>query len=215
MSENYYTILGVERSATQAEINKAYCCFNSIIDLGFQVKGISFGSIHREINESYKVLSDQRKRAIYDSILDRIEKGGSLEVPEKKLAYFKNEKIFDEIQQVVRNLILLGPCETDPYPFFKQLCQLLSAENIALINKYSNPSDKKVIIRDLMGILQYFPFPYSRYLTGKMMVLAGTDERLKSAIRTTVKTEKFRSLIKRYGWGMIVAFFALFIFTGS
>lgn len=215
MSENYYTILGVPRSATAAEINNAYCAFNCIIDLGFKVKGISLQSIHREIIEAYKVLSNPRNRAIYDSILDWIEKGGGLGISEKDLSFFKIEKIFDEIQQIVKTLILLSPYEINITAFFKSLCSLLKTENLSLINKISHPSDKKVIIRDLMGILHHFPFPYSRYLAGKIMILAGTDEKLRSAIRFRVKREQFRCILTRYGWGIIFFGSFLYLFTGS
>jgi molecular chaperone DnaJ len=64
MAKDYYKILGIEKSATKEEIKKA---FRKLAHKYHPDKGGGDESKFKEINEAYQVLSDDRKRAEYDS----------------------------------------------------------------------------------------------------------------------------------------------------
>lgn len=64
MAKDYYKVLGVEKSATKEEIKKA---FRKLAHKYHPDKGGGDEAKFKEVNEAYQVLSDDRKRAEYDS----------------------------------------------------------------------------------------------------------------------------------------------------
>src|SRR5574343_483941 len=62
MSTDYYTILGIDKSATQEDVKKA---FHKLAHKHHPDKGGDEKKF-KEINEAYQVLSDKTKRAQYD-----------------------------------------------------------------------------------------------------------------------------------------------------
>jgi len=62
MAQDYYTILGIDKSATQDEVKKA---FHKLAHKYHPDKGGDEKKF-KEINEAYQVLSDQKKRQQYD-----------------------------------------------------------------------------------------------------------------------------------------------------
>ena len=63
MSKDYYKILGVERSASDEELKKA---FRRLAHQHHPDKATGNADKFKEINEAYQVLSDKTKRAQYD-----------------------------------------------------------------------------------------------------------------------------------------------------
>lgn len=64
MSKNYYSILGVEKSATKDDIKKA---FRKLAHQYHPDKQGGDEGKFKEVNEAYSILSDDKKRAEYDS----------------------------------------------------------------------------------------------------------------------------------------------------
>ncbi|MDP3955744.1 MAG: molecular chaperone DnaJ [bacterium] len=64
MSKNYYDVLGVERSASKDDIKKA---FRKLAHKFHPDKSDGDESRFKEVNEAYQILSDDKKRAEYDS----------------------------------------------------------------------------------------------------------------------------------------------------
>jgi molecular chaperone DnaJ len=64
MSKNYYEILGVERNASKSEIKKA---FRELAHKYHPDKKGGDEAKFKEINEAYSILSDDQKRAEYDT----------------------------------------------------------------------------------------------------------------------------------------------------
>jgi len=73
MQKNYYEILGVEKSASKEDIKKA---FRKLAHKFHPDKKDGDESKFKEINEAYSVLSDDKKRAEYDSY-GRVFDGGA------------------------------------------------------------------------------------------------------------------------------------------
>jgi molecular chaperone DnaJ len=63
-AKNYYEILGVQKSATKEEIKKA---FHKLAHKFHPDKGTGDADKFKEVSEAYSILSDDKKRAEYDS----------------------------------------------------------------------------------------------------------------------------------------------------
>src|SRR5436190_20880430 len=64
MSKDYYEILGIDKKAPKEEIKKA---FRTLAHKYHPDKKTGDNAKFKEINEAYSVLSDDKKRAEYDS----------------------------------------------------------------------------------------------------------------------------------------------------
>ncbi len=73
MAKDYYQILGIPKSASKEEIKKA---FRKLAHKYHPDKGGGDESKFKEVNEAYQVLSDDRKRAEYDSYGQTFNGGG-------------------------------------------------------------------------------------------------------------------------------------------
>ncbi len=73
MNKDYYTILGVSRTASQDEIKKAY---RKLAHQHHPDKKGGDESKFKEINEAYQVLSDPKKRSNYDNFGFAYNDGG-------------------------------------------------------------------------------------------------------------------------------------------
>jgi molecular chaperone DnaJ len=73
MAKDYYTILGIERSASKDEIKKA---FRKLAHKYHPDKSGGSEEKFKEINEAYTILSDDKKKAEYDSYGRTFSTGG-------------------------------------------------------------------------------------------------------------------------------------------
>jgi curved DNA-binding protein len=76
--KDYYKILGVERSATEAEIKKAY---RKLAAQHHPDKPTGDESKFKEISEAYEVLSDKQKRARFDQFGSGYQNGQHFDPP--------------------------------------------------------------------------------------------------------------------------------------
>lgn len=70
MSKNYYEILGVNKSATDDEIKKAYRSLAKKYHPDLNQNSPEAAEKLKEVNEAYEVLSDKTKRSNYDNFGD-------------------------------------------------------------------------------------------------------------------------------------------------
>lgn len=70
MAKNYYEILGVEKTASQDDIKKAYLKLAKKYHPDLNPGDATAGEKLKEVNEAYEILSDQTKRSNYDNFGD-------------------------------------------------------------------------------------------------------------------------------------------------
>ncbi len=73
--KNYYTILGVDRNATQEEIKKAYQRLAHLYHPDKNRGDEAAKGKFIEMQEAYEVLKDRKKRRKYDRMLDERSQG--------------------------------------------------------------------------------------------------------------------------------------------
>src|SRR4028118_124427 len=74
MAKDFYKILGVERTADEKEIKRAYRKLARQHHPDINPNDKSAEAKFKEINEAYQVLSDQEKRDLYDQLGDDYDK---------------------------------------------------------------------------------------------------------------------------------------------
>ena len=77
---NYYEVLGVEITATNAEVRKAFK--KQALSVHPDKASEASNDAWLKLSKAYEVLSDQERRADYDRLL-RKEKGGKLSAYDK------------------------------------------------------------------------------------------------------------------------------------
>jgi len=78
MAKDYYQILGIPKGASKDEIKKA---FRKLAHKYHPDKGGGDDSKFKEVNEAYQILSDDRKRAEYDSYGETFAGGPEADQP--------------------------------------------------------------------------------------------------------------------------------------
>jgi len=73
MAKDYYTLLGVDKTASQDEIKKAY---RKLAHTHHPDKRGGNEAKFKEVNEAYSVLSDPKKRSQYDQFGQAFGNGG-------------------------------------------------------------------------------------------------------------------------------------------
>ncbi|MDH6593989.1 curved DNA-binding protein [Variovorax sp. TBS-050B] len=76
--KDYYSALGLERTASEDEVRKAYRKLARKYHPDVS-KEADAETRMRDINEAYDVLRDKEKRAAYDALADRVARGGHAE----------------------------------------------------------------------------------------------------------------------------------------
>ena len=115
-TDNHYTILGVDRQATTEIIQAAYMRLREGYVQGSGIDEPDF----QQIKYAYEVLSDAKRRAIYDSLLGEIEEPVldlSLHASRTQIALSESEQVFylrldikppeQDVQQLPLNLCLV------------------------------------------------------------------------------------------------------------
>lgn len=74
--KDYYATLGVERAATEDDVRKAYRRLARKYHPDVSKEADAEARM-RDVNEAYDVLRDKEKRTAYDSLADRVARGGN------------------------------------------------------------------------------------------------------------------------------------------
>lgn len=91
--QDYYSILGVEKNATEADLKKAYRALGKKYHPDVNPDKEGAAAMMQDINEAYETLSDPKKRAEYDSGGSK-SSGGSYSA---QGGYKESHDIFDDI----------------------------------------------------------------------------------------------------------------------
>lgn len=136
--KNLYEILGIEKTATEQEIKKAY---NKLLRKYSPEKE---PEKYKEIREAYDTLRDSERRKNYDAYFDHGDEIQKLEEEANNLIekeeYSQAEKILKKILIISPEIIHIRELLGDVFFFQKKYNESIKQYN-TLINEYNNNSD--------------------------------------------------------------------------
>lgn len=91
--KDYYALLEVKRNATSDEIKKAYRHLAKMYHPDSNIGNSEAEEKIKEINEAYEVLSDERKKKKYDSLINRFNFMSGIEFDPKNFGFNKKKEI--------------------------------------------------------------------------------------------------------------------------
>jgi curved DNA-binding protein CbpA len=209
MKENYYTILGVNRDASEDDVRKAYRKLALTYHPDRNQPGDKAAEARfREIVEAYNVLIDKNRRIIYDYDLKKgIPKAAQHARPAKPAATQTSprpepvtpltickqaQKIRSEVD-VIENKSRIKQAE-----LYKVLNTLLSLKNIEIVQSAGDRKITRRLIEEIIGASRYIAVPYVERLSAKLVKLAAADNELILEIHQNHRKRKNREKLKQY-----------------
>ncbi|RYY24551.1 MAG: J domain-containing protein [Chitinophagaceae bacterium] len=212
MKENYYTILGVNRDASEDDVRKAYRKLALIYHPDRNKTGDKVAEERfREIVEAYNVLADKNRRILYDYDLNkgipkvqqqtrpaRHAKPAATQTPPRPEAITHHtickqaHKIRTEVD-IIENKSRIKQAE-----LYKALNTLLSLKHIEIVQTAADRKITRRIIEDVIGASRYVAVPYVERLSSKLVKLAAADNELILEIHRNFNKRKNREKFRQY-----------------
>jgi len=91
--KDYYALLEIKRNATSEEIKKAYRHLAKMYHPDSNIGNTEAEEKIKEINEAYEVLSDEKKKKKYDSLINRFNFMSGIDFDPKSFGFNKKKEI--------------------------------------------------------------------------------------------------------------------------
>jgi hypothetical protein len=184
--KDYYKILEIEPSATGDEIKKAYRRLAHLYHPDKHAADVYASAKFSEIKEAYEILSNPFKKEYY--------------LQQRWFAQSTGKPISNEITTPVtmlkkmlaldRYVSTLDAHRIHYQSLYVYICDLLSDENIQIINGFGDHHVNEEIVRSTLKTAQGLPYRLIQPLATRTRKLDVEDEAVKSAINRFVVNHK-------------------------
>ena len=192
--KDYYTILGLQPSATTTEIKRAY---RRLAQLHHPDKNnntplsvLQFA----EIKEAYQVLTTPSKKEIYLQ-----QRWYNQSIGKKKAADFSTpETILKDLLSIEKYISLVDHYRMDKKGLLDNVYSRFDDGTIEKLNIFNDKEINKKIILTTLDIIKVLQVNMAQPLIEKLFLIASGDKKLKLTIETRIekqrKKEKLRAL---------------------
>ncbi len=199
MTKDYYSILGINRNASQAEIKAAYrklaLKFHPDKNLGEPF----FEQMFKDLKDAYETLSDSNKRAKYDA---RNQSHKATPEPKNTRTEPKEPSPTELVNNILSNLRLM--INQTKGASTEQIKTGVIADylNIILIGDILNlyqfiPTDQKSdLILSVIPLLRFFDQDLRNKYATQLVMIAGSDNQLIAEIDKKIKSESSKQKVK-------------------
>jgi curved DNA-binding protein CbpA len=211
MTENFYTILGVTRDASEEDIKRSYRRLALKYHPDRNAPGDKFAENRfREILDAYNVLSDKNRRTIYDYDLAKgIPKAASRTAskrpaetkasPPPPPAPVTQQSILADLLKIRKQVEKVdGKVSINQKEFYRALNTALSLRNIDILRGSGDNKVANMAIDELLVCLKMLSVEYLDKITIKLIKLAGTDNEKILEIHNFNKKRKQAATIQKY-----------------
>lgn len=208
MTENYYTILGVTRDASDDEIKRSYRKLALQFHPDRNPSDKFAETRFKEIVDAYHVLSDRNRRTIYDYDLAKGLKrprhthstARPAETPAvKKVEPVTHHTVLKQISRIRKQVDKIeNKGNIKHAELFKAINTTLSLGNIELVRAAGDTAISRRIIDETIASSQLLAVDYIDRVTAKLIKIAGADNEKILEIHQFNKKCKQKAMLRKY-----------------
>ena len=213
--KNHYKILGVAFNASYDDIKVAYrklaLRFHPDKNYGDRRSEEAF----KEINASYEVLSDSKKRSDYDFYYRKYYQNSTAQTFQKKETIYTPTLLLRKIKDIKEYANFSYNALIYHKEIFSMLKDALSSGNLDMLIKTDEKEVNLQIIMEVEQCCSKLPYPYVPYIINRLTVLAETSGFSKIRLRSFIGLQFSKSIWSRFKVGIIftVIVFSLYFYS--
>lgn len=205
-AKDYYRILGVKASATQAEIKKAYRAlafrYHPDKNPGNHLAEAQF----KEIQEAYAVIADDAKRGRYDDERWFSGMGGKTTYKEEVTPAWLTGICI----QLNASLATMDAHSVSPGALKAYILLILSDAHIGILKQQADKAANETIVKEIVHATRKLNAKYLPEIMQRLTLIAGEDRHMVDNIRTIEEErEKKATMEKLYPYIVLVITLAL------
>lgn len=220
MSKDYYSILGINRNASQTEIKAAFRKLAFKFHPDKNPGDPFFEHMFRDLKDAYETLSDSNRRAQYDARQQRYKATTEPRMagnePKEPSATELVNKILSNLRKMISQTRGASTEQIKTGTIADYLDRILAGDILHLYQVTSTAQQRELIF-SVIPLLRFFSQDQrNRYVT-QLVMIAGSDNQLIIEIDKKIKSESSKQKVKNTtnflarNWGL----FAMAIFIAT
>ncbi|HRO43167.1 MAG TPA: J domain-containing protein [Flavipsychrobacter sp.] len=191
--KDHYRTLGISSNATLQDIKKAYRTLAHKYHPDKNPNNNLAASHFSEIQTAYSILSDEKKRKIYDE--ERYFAGLSFK---KEPANINGEWLLQQAIKLRVHMAQIDSYRMNHRALHDYILLLLSDSHIAVLQHEHQHEVNKKIIEETLRSISRINYQYFAPISYRLSLLAGTDNELHEIILEATKQRKNSNLGEKY-----------------
>lgn len=183
--KDHYKTLGVSSNASSTDIKKAYRSLAHKYHPDKAQENPFAASLFRDIQEAYTVLSDERKRKLYDE--ERYYAGLAAQKEPQRIT---GEWILNQAGKLSAHVANVDSYRMNHGALYEYVLLLLSDNHLAILKQERQKEVDKQIIVTILSAIKLLQYSYFSSVCARLQVLADNQEDLSEAIRSADRTRK-------------------------